>query len=262
MKLTILGSGTVDPQPHRASSGYYLNTEQGDLMLDCGAGTLRNGLRFQQPLATLKRLLLTHLHPDHTADLVPLLFARRYAPGDWQEREPLRLFGPEGTRAFVEALYAAWPSLRPVGDQEGVLVEEPQGGTAFEPWPGLAVTPIAVEHGDMKAFSYRIEFQGKTLAYSGDTRLCSGVKEAAKNADLFLCECSCFPRGCEPSGCRNVHLSWEDVAEICAEAGPKRVVLTHLYELVLNRDPGPLKPLRDALNIPVDLASDGAVYQL
>jgi ribonuclease BN (tRNA processing enzyme) len=258
LKLTVLGSGTVDPQPHRSCSGYYLDTAAGGLLMDLGNAALRQAVRSGLPVHQVQRLFLSHLHPDHTADIVPFLFARNYAPAPWGDNPELTIFGPPGTAAMMDAIFLAWPSAAPKEGKARVVVAEYSEGVV---WQGdsVQVQAIRVEHGDMDAFAFRVEEGGRVFCYSGDTRLCDGVKRAAGGAHLFVCECSCFPRDCEPLHCRTVHLSWEDVAEICDEASPERLVLTHLYEPVLAANPNPLDSLREALEIPVVLAQDGMV---
>ncbi len=261
MKITVLGSGTVDPRPERASSGFLLEASGRRAVIDLGAGTLRSALLAEVDMASLDIVLLTHHHPDHTSDLVPFLFARKYAPERWQECPPLTFYGPPGTAEFLERIFAAWPSIRPA---EGCFqVRELRAGEApLALWAGLTVQAFEAVHGDMAALCYRFESEGKSVAFSGDTALCPGVVSAARGADLFLCECSCYPRGVEPVACRQVHLSWEDVAEVCQQAGPARLVLTHLYEVVLRRQPNPLESLSQTLTIPVELAEDRATYSV
>jgi ribonuclease BN (tRNA processing enzyme) len=258
VRLTILGSGTVDPLPQRACSGYFLETSIGHLLVDVGNGVVRRAIELERPLPAVRHLFLSHLHPDHTSDLVTLLFARKHAPPPWHEVGDLTIYGPEGTESFVQALYAAWPSIQ--SNEEGPQVrvmEFPVQEQVVFSQAEFSVTAVPVEHGDMNAVGYRFLDQARCFAYSGDSKLCPGVKRVAEGADLFVCECSCFPRGCEPLYCRNVHLSWEDVAEICQQSQPGQVVLTHLYEPVLNRKPNPLDCLLEALDIPVSLAEDG-----
>ncbi|MFA7479839.1 MAG: ribonuclease Z [Vulcanimicrobiota bacterium] len=256
-----MGSGTVDPQPHRACSGYHLETTAGGLLLDLGNGALRQAVRSGLQVHRVERLFLSHLHPDHTADLVPFLFARNYAPPPWDASPELTVFGPAGTAALLEGLYTAWPSVAPKEGKPGVRVREFEEG---EVWTlgGVSLQALRVEHGDMEAYAFRVEEQGRVLCYSGDTRLCPGIEKAARGAHLFVSECSCFPRGCEPLYCREVHLSWEDVAEICEQARPQRLLLTHLYEPVLASRPNPLESLQKALDISVSLAEDGLVAEV
>lgn len=259
MKLTILGSGTVDPRPHRACSGYFLETASERIVFDLGNGTVRRAQEFGLPLSKARRLFFSHLHPDHTSDLVPYLFARKHALPPWSPDAQVTLYGPPGFTGFLEAVFAAWPSIRPNGGMVEVCEMSERGGVVFEDGE-YRVEAVRVEHGDMLAYGFRVLEGGRIFAYSGDTKLCTGVKQVAQSADLFVCECSCFPAGCEPLYCRDVHLSWEDVAEICREAEVKRVVLTHLYEPVLQRRPNPLDSLLEELDIPLSLASDGASF--
>ena len=257
--VTVLGSGTVDPVPSRASTGFHLQVGASQILVDLGAGTLRNGQQAGLRMAAVQTVVLTHFHPDHTSDLVPFLFARKYAPAPWNERPPLTIYGPLGTSDFLEKIYAAWPSVRPNPGELSVVEMDPQGAVQLLP-DDLSLQVFTAVHGDMTALSLRFEFGSKVIAFSGDTALCPGVVSAAQGADLLFCECSCFPRGQEPLHCRSVHLSWEDVAEICDTAKPSRLVLTHLYEVVLARRPTPLDSLSEILSIPVELATDRAQF--
>ena len=210
----------------------------------------------------VEKLFLSHLHPDHTADIVPLLFARKYAPAPWPQAGSLSIYGPQGTEDFLNAVFSAWPSIKPAEEAALRVIELPLEEQQILDEESVSVGVVPVEHGDMNAFAYWVKDDEKLLVYSGDTRLCNGIKNAAWGADLFVCECSCFPRGCEPLHCREVHLSWEDVAEICEQANPLAVILTHLYEPVLAATPNPLDSLKQRLEIPVYLAADGDVYEL
>lgn len=260
MKVTVLGSGTVDPRPNRASTGFFLESTGDPIVVDMGANTLRNAVQAGLPIHLARTVLLTHHHPDHTSDLVPFLFARKYATEAWRESQPLTIYGPLGSLEFLEKIFAVWPSIKPEG---GLVVRELQpGGRSQELAGSLSLSVFEAVHGDMTALCLRLEGDGKVLSFSGDTALCPGVVAAARDADLFFCECSCFPRGQEPLYCRQVHLSWEDVAEICQESAARRVVLTHLYEPVMRRRPNPLDLLTEALSIPVHAAEDLAVYSL
>lgn len=71
LSLTVLGSGTVDPFPQRASSGFHLQSAEHQIGIDLGAGTLRNAQLCGLEMWRLENLVLTHFHPDHTSDLVP-----------------------------------------------------------------------------------------------------------------------------------------------------------------------------------------------
>ena len=74
-RLTFLGTGTGVPSAERASPGCLLELPSARLLIDLGPGTLRQLARLALALTDIDGLMLTHLHPDHSADLAPLLFA-------------------------------------------------------------------------------------------------------------------------------------------------------------------------------------------
>lgn len=125
-----------------------------------------------------------------------------------------------------------------------------QWNEQYDPWVYLLAAPL--ESPDYPRLAWNAAL----------TRFCPGIEAAAAGVQLFVCECSCFPRGCEPLYCREVHLSWEDVAEICEKAQPERVILTHLYEPVLAKKPNPLDSLQQRLSVPVRLAEDGLSVEI
>lgn len=90
----------------------------------------------------------------------------------------------------------------------------------------LKVSAWRVEHGELNALSFRVEAEGRVFCYSGDSGACENLVKAARDADLFLCECSipaAYP------AMPGVHLTSAEVGQVATRAGARRVVLTHLY---------------------------------
>jgi ribonuclease BN (tRNA processing enzyme) len=80
--VTILGSGSCVPRLERSSCSILVSAPGESLLFDCGAGTTRRLLRAGAAPATIDRVFLSHYHPDHSSELVYLLFAAAYAdPG-------------------------------------------------------------------------------------------------------------------------------------------------------------------------------------
>jgi len=207
MQLTILGSGTALPTHRRASAGYLVEWSEGALLLDASAGTHMRALKAGLDPDRLRAVVLTHLHPDHTADLPALLWARR------QEKRTttLAIVGPPGTAELVERFRGAY----------GEWLETPVRVDRL-PWRGWSVVIDAfpaLHSGE--SVCLRIAADGRTLAYSGDTADCPGLRTACRDADLALLECSSE----EP---KEGHMSPADCEEVVAAARPKRVLLTHL----------------------------------
>ena len=108
MKLIILGSGTGIPLNHRASPSLVLIIEGEPLLFDMGPGTLRQLTRVGLNHELFGRIFFTHFHPDHTADLIHLLFATRN-PYILKRRKPFVVTGPVGLIDFIHRLNTAYP---------------------------------------------------------------------------------------------------------------------------------------------------------
>jgi len=238
LRLTILGSSSCFAGiGHNAAACLG-----GRLLLDCGAPVLtvlpQAGL---DPLG-VETVLLSHHHADHSFQLALLLAARRCAH---PEAPPLTVVGPEGTRAFVERLLRLGFGDRLAGEvlaPGGPQVLEWRDGDGGE-LGGFGVEAVRVVHApDLEALAFRVERDGISLGYSGDTAWCDGIRALARRVDYLLCECTGMD-GPEPT-----HLWREEVLRLMAEAPTTRFILTHLSQR---------RPLPGAL-----LAADGITLPL
>jgi len=219
MELTVLGSGTAALQSDRAPSGYALKVASQLFLLDGGTGSLLNAMRSGLSYSAVDNLCYTHLHPDHTIDLVPFLFGTKYTPG-FTRRKKLGLFGPVGFQQFFDKVVALY-------GHNMVQVEYPMEirelGAERMFLGDLTIETQRMQHSG-HAIGYRFEWGDKKFVYSGDTDACRGIIKLARGADLLLIECS-FPDDKKVPG----HLTPSEVGEIATTAGAKRVLLTHIY---------------------------------
>ncbi len=250
MDITVLGSGTAIPEKGRGSPGLAVRSGDTLLFLDLGAGSLYRAARFDIDVAGVDGVLLSHLHPDHTGDLVPLLFAFRNP--EWPREEPLSIFGPPGLEEFLRSLdaaYGAWIAAEGYYRYEKVL----HRGEA--PLKGVRLRACPVRHGP-PAIAYEISGEGgKRLVYSGDTEYCDELAGFAEEADLLILECS-FPEGEERPG----HLTPSGAGRIAGKARCRRLLLTHFYPACRGRDL--LTPCRRHYDGPITLAEDGMAMRL
>ncbi|MCA1637469.1 MAG: MBL fold metallo-hydrolase [Acidobacteria bacterium] len=93
MKFVILGSGTSVPHAQRSSSGYWLETQNGSLLLDCGASAVHRIAQEKLDWANLDAIWISHFHLDHVGGLAPFLFGTKYAPETQYRKKPLCIFG-------------------------------------------------------------------------------------------------------------------------------------------------------------------------
>jgi ribonuclease BN (tRNA processing enzyme) len=255
--LTVLGSGTSVPMATRMAPAYLLRAAGEDrttsLLLDCGSGCTTSLVRAGVRPETLDGIVLSHLHPDHTGDLLSLLFALSNPVGA-PRRTELPLWGPIGTADFYRTLqrvYGNW--VRPRGGE--VRVGELDDRRTLTLWP-LSLEAHAVEHaGASLAYRIRAQGAGGTLCFSGDSGPCDGLLTAASGAAIFLCECAALE-----DEKAEMHMKASEVGRLAAAAGCREVVLTHLYERVALSDP--VSRVRQLFSGPVRVAEDGMVLEI
>jgi ribonuclease BN (tRNA processing enzyme) len=223
MKVTLLGSGTCVPRLARSACAVLVETQASKILLDLGPGTMRRLLHRGVTIFDLTHIFISHFHPDHTAELVPLLFATKY-PDSTARTRPLHLLGGSGLKRFYKALQGAYDDwiVLPAGQ---LIVGEIDtlGGEALH-FDDFKLTARPAAHRP-ESLACRIEdADGTVVAYSGDTEPCPGVVEAARAADLFICEAA-MPDELKVPG----HLTPGLAGQMAAQAQARRLVLTHLY---------------------------------
>ncbi|GGM41048.1 MBL fold metallo-hydrolase [Longimycelium tulufanense] len=221
MILTILGCSGSVPGPNVPASGYLVEAGGTQAALDFGNGVLA-ALSARRDPFSLDALLLSHLHPDHCADMSALTVLRRYHP----ERRPghrLPVYGPVETADRLAAAYAPSDEERLGTDLSDVFDFRVLDDNTFRIGT-LTVTTARVVH-PCEAYGFRIEHDGAVLAYTGDTGTCSAVVELARDADLLLAEATWTHREDNPP---DLHLSGREAGELAARAGARRLVLTHV----------------------------------
>src|SRR3712207_3493320 len=107
MQLTVLGSGTASPHPRRASSGYWLETAQGSILLDISAAAVHRAAQENLEWWNLEAIWISHFHLDHCGGLAPLLFGTKHADETQSRTKPLRIFGAKGLTKLLETFDSA-----------------------------------------------------------------------------------------------------------------------------------------------------------
>lgn len=224
LSLHFLGTGTITPDPQRSCSGTLLDTPKERILVDAGAGTLRRLAEAGIPLHGISYLFITHFHPDHVGDLIPLIFAlRNIRPPE--VTTPLRIWGPAGLRRFMQGMERAYGKWVSAGDEQVKIYELKRRLLDF---PGFRVIWGHVLH-TQESVGYRFEIGGKVLGFSGDSGYCEELIRLFKDADLAVLECSHADEFAVKG-----HLSPSLAARIAQEAGVKKMVLNHFYPDALN----------------------------
>ena len=252
MEVVTLGTGTLVPQAGRASAGVLVLEDDRALPLDLGRNVLSRMVEAGIDPLDLDHFLLTHLHPDHSCELVSLLFGLNYGVRPPRQR-PVRLIGPAGLQDLVDALARAWPWLEATFPLE---VREIGPGTV-DVGAGWEVEAVRLEHGSTEDLGYRVRStaSGRTLAFTGDTGPCPALEDLARGVDLLVAECSSTD-----ADATEFHLSPTPLGRAAAAAGARRLVLTHLYPETPAREV--VETIREIFPGPVDVARDGERFAL
>ena len=220
---TILGSGTCVPSLERSSCSVLLEVGKSRLLFDSGPGTMRRLLRTDTTIFDVDYIFFSHFHPDHSAELVPFLFATKY-PDMSQRKTVLTIVAGGGFEDFfarLKGVYGKWIELDP-GLVE-IIEMNNQAADALQA-PAFAVQSTPVDH-NPESIAYRITSKGGySMVYSGDTDYSASLIELAKDADVLICE-SALPDNDHVDG----HLTPSLAGDIATRAGVKKLVLTHFY---------------------------------
>jgi len=226
MRLTFVGSGDAFGSGGRFNTCLHVAAERTRFLLDCGASSLVAMRRLGIDRNAIDLILLTHFHADHFGG-VPFfvldaqLVARR--------TRPLTIAGPPGLAGWYERACAlAFPGERALPFP--LALKEIQIGKVNR-IGDLAVIPFHVRHDDRAGpcLAYRIALEGRTICFSGDTEWVDTLVDAARGADLFICECYMYEKPVR------AHLALSILREQLPAIGAKRVVLTHMSEDMLKR---------------------------
>jgi ribonuclease BN (tRNA processing enzyme) len=232
MRLTVLGCSGSGPGPASPASGYLVVAGGVSVTLDLGNGTFGTLQRHLDPW-DLDAAVLSHLHPDHCSDVSPLVVHRRYHPRppfDARERK-LPLLAPQEAPDRLADLYASSRAERASTDLSDVLAFDVLTDGGVLSVGDVTIGAFRVDH-PCEAYALRVEHAGSVLVYSGDTGPSQGLVEAARGADVLLCEAT-WPHAIPGEGGWSepppgVHLSGRQAGEHAAVAGAKRLLITHV----------------------------------
>jgi ribonuclease BN (tRNA processing enzyme) len=255
MKVTVIGCSGSFAGPDSSASCYLVeapDTEDPErtwrILLDLGSGALGALHRHVDPL-TIDAVLITHLHADHFFDISGYYVLRKYHPAGPQPRIPV--WGPRTTRSRVARAYGL--PIDPGMSEEFTFKRIRKHEMQIGPF---AVTARRMDH-PVEAYGFRIECNGRVLAYSGDTARCDALVELAGGADLLLAEAAFRDDVDNPP---HIHMTGSDAACVAQEAHAAMLVLTHIP---------PWHDKQDALHEaaghydgPVLLAAEGSTYQV
>ena len=202
-------------------------------------------------MGSIDALLLTHYHSDHTSG-IPDVWLTGWLQSHYGTRtKPLRVLGPVGAKELMSNLqkaYAADIKIRIADEKlppEGAEMEvkEFNSDGAVYKKNGVTVIAFEVDHGDVikPAYGYRIEYDGRSVVISGDTRFNENVIKHGLGADLLIHEVAIArPELMTEAYIQRImahHTTAREAGVVFARTGPKLAVYTHLVFLASKQVP-------------------------
>lgn len=225
--LTFLGSGDAFGSGGRFQACVYVQSEASRFLIDCGASSLIAMRRSGVEPNDIDAILISHLHGDHFGGLPFFILDAQLVS---KRARPLTIAGPPGIEARVrEAMEALFPGSSQV-QQKFSLVFVELTEAAPTTLGGIEVTPYAAVHASgAPAYALRVSCDGKTIAYSGDTEWTDALVDAARDADVFICEAYYFEKQMK------FHLDYRTLMAHREELRCRRLIVTHMSADMLSR---------------------------
>lgn len=239
-RVTLLGTGAPPPVLDRFGPSTLVEVGDRKFIFDAGRGAMQRLFQLGIPFADITGMFLTHHHSDHVVGF-PDLWLTGWIGRPWGKRtQPLRVWGPEGTKQMMEHLPLAFAVDIRVREKnyppDGVklLAQEINEGIVFET-DGIFVRAFKVDHGgeDLPAFGYRIDYRGRSAVLSGDTTFNENLIHHARGADLVVHEVTAAA-GAAAKSVQQLkriaanHTTPEQAGEIFSRVRPKLAVYNHL----------------------------------
>lgn len=244
-RVTLLGTASPSPRPDRFGPSTLIEAGNVKLLVDAGRGVPIRLWQMRVPMGRIDALLITHYHSDHVSGVPDVWLTGWLQPPFGQRKTPFHVIGPKGAKELMDNLqraYAADVKIRLADEKnppEGIAVKVDEfsaDGVVFEK-EGVRVTAFEVDHGEVikPAYGYRIDYGGRSVVISGDTRFSENVIKYGTGADLLIHELG----AAKPELLKNPvmqriidhHTVPRDVGRVFERAKPKLAVYTHIVRL-------------------------------
>jgi ribonuclease Z len=284
IRVTILGSGDPFVKKGQAAASLLIevgNAEQDFFFFDLGSGALANFTGLGLPVTATTKVFLSHLHADHVGDMPTLLWSLAKAG----RRDPVEVWGPAGEHdRFGTQAYARHLEMAHAWDMESLSGHPGQSGarmiTTEVPYDrpevvyqrnGVTITSFPVIHIHNGAVGYRLDYAGRSVVFSGDTRPCRHLVEACDGADLLIHETfptasvlsqkAGMPLSVAEMIVNGAHTSPAAAGMVFAKAGARMCAMWHL--VVDHQTVGPVfEEMRTKYDGPAVISQDLTVFNV
>lgn len=245
LSLQFIGCGDAFGSGGRFNTCFHLVGEKTNLLIDCGASSLVAMKQLGIGRNAIAMIIITHFHADHFGGIPFFILDAQFFS---KRREPLTIVGPVGLEAWYErVMETAFPGSTQASQKFELHLIEIAAGQSLDVG-AVKVKAYQALHGppDGPYLAVRVETEGRSVTYTGDTEWTPTLIPAAQDADLFIAEAYFRDKAIL------THLSLNTIEANLDQLRPKRLVLTHMSEEMLHH------PDRDLY----ETAEDGMVIAI
>jgi ribonuclease Z len=243
--VVTLGTGSPPPVMTRFGPATLVKAGTQTLLFDAGRGATQRLWQTRTKLGAIDALFVTHLHSDHVVGIPDLWLTGWLTSPYGQRGAPMKVFGPQGTAAMMTGLAAAykWDVDTRIADQDlpaaGAMIDttEVKEGVVYEQG-GVKVTAFLVDHGDLikPCFGYRVDYDGRSVTISGDTRFSENLIKHATGTSLLIHQVAAMKDELvqKSPGYKAIydhHTKPEEAGTVFTRAAPRLAVFYHLVLL-------------------------------
>jgi ribonuclease BN (tRNA processing enzyme) len=228
MQVQFIGCGDAFGSGGRFNTCLHLRAATANVLIDCGASSLPALKRAGVDRNAVEAIVITHFHGDHFAGVPFFMLDAHFVSG--RER-PLTIAGPVGLEGWYMRVFEATFPGGAGNRWRFPLTFHEVAPERTDACGSLRITPFHVIHDDRAGpcLAYRIEVEGRVIAYSGDTSWTEALVSVGRDADLFICECYVRDKPVR------AHLSLGELERELPRIGAKRVILTHMSDDMLGQ---------------------------
>ncbi|UOF89427.1 MBL fold metallo-hydrolase [Fodinisporobacter ferrooxydans] len=213
-QVRVLGEHGPYPAPGGATTGFLIQTDEGNVLLDCGSGVFAELTKYVK-IEELDAVLVTHHHADHVSDIPVLRYAVMIAQNRKLLRQKLPIYAnQEPQHLFASLAFEPYVTTHKLSSASNVQLI----GASFT----FANTIHAIS-----CLAVRVEYKGNVFVFSADSGPCAALEQLAKDADVFICEASWLEK--DKGSAEIGHLTTKEAARIAKRADVKQLALTHFF---------------------------------
>lgn len=230
IEVLFVGSGDAFGSGGRFNTCICVTSATRRFLIDCGASSMIALKQQRLSPNAIDTVFITHFHADHFGGIPFFILDAQFFS---KRTAPLTLVGPVGLRQWYQrAMETAFPGSSKTTPRFELALEEIEPGS----WSfgDVSVDAARVNHGPDDSgpfYAYRFSHHDRVIAYTGDTEWTEALVGIAEHADLFIAEAYFFNKQVR------LHLTLAALEEHLARIDPKRLILTHMSDDMLNRLP-------------------------